>query len=184
SNAFSWAQGATSSPTDVVTAADGAGNTTGAASLTFTNDSAAPTGGALTVNGGSAYSTSGSFPIDVRTDYTETQSATESGLASSTLTRAPASLTNNSCGTYGSPTTIVGSPAQTLATGCYLYTLTGTDNVGNTASVSTTVKVDTSDPTSPTFTFSSFTGTTSAVGNVVFFLPTGSGGFDVTANSP
>src|SRR5206468_128544 len=162
---------------------DAAGNTTGAASLTFTDDSNAPTGGALTVNGGSTYSTSGSFAIDVRTDYSETQSSTESGLASSTLKRAAASLTNNSCGSYGSPTTIVGSPAQSLATGCYLYTLTGTDNVGNTASLSTTVKVDTSDPSAPSFAFSNFVGTTSAVGNAVYFLPTSSGSFDITASS-
>src|SRR4026208_875343 len=83
--------------------------------------------------------------------------------------RAAASLTNGSCGTYGSPTTIVGSPAQSLPTGCYLYTLTGTDNLGNTASVTATVEVDTSDPSAPTFSFSNFTGTTSAVANTVFF---------------
>jgi hypothetical protein len=183
SNAFSWAQGTTSSPTEIVTAADGAGNTTAASTLTFTDDSNAPTGGALVVNGGAAYSTTGSFPIDTRTDYSETQSTTESGLASSTLTRAAASLTNDSCGTYGSPSTIVGSPSQSLPTGCYLYTLTGTDNLGNTASITATVKVDTSDPSAPTFSFSNFTGTTSAVGNTVFFLPTSSGSFDVTASS-
>src|SRR5207245_8631051 len=45
------------------------------------------------------------------------------------------------------PTTRSGNPGQTKTTGCYLYTLTGTDNVGNTVSISTTVKVDTSDPT-------------------------------------
>src|SRR5438067_4641547 len=121
--------------------------------------------------------------MEASTDYSETQSATESGLAASTLTRAAAALTNNSCGGYGSPTTISGSPAQILSTGCYLYTLTGTDSVGNVVSVSTTVKVDTSDPNDPTFTFSNFVGTTSSVGNVVFFLPTGSGSFDVTALS-
>ena len=124
-----------------------------------------------------------SFTIDVRTDYAETQSATESGLASSTLTRAAATLTSNSCGTYGSPTTLVGTPAQTLATGCYLYTLTGTDNVGNTTSVTATVKVDTSDPSAPTFSFSNFVGSVSSVGDTAFFLPTGSGSFDLTANS-
>jgi hypothetical protein len=183
SSAFSWAQGTSSSPTEVVTAADGAGNTTAASTLTFTDDSNAPTGGALVVNGGTTYSTTGSFPIDTRTDYSETQSATESGLASSTLTRAAASLTNDSCGTYGSPTTIIGSPAQSLPTGCYLYTLTGTDNLGNTASVTATVKVDTSDPSAPTFSFSNFTGTTSAAGNTVFFLPTSTGSFDMTASS-
>ena len=92
-------------------------------------------------------------------------------------------MTNNACGSYGSPTTLVGSPAQTLATGCYLFTLTGTDNVGNTTSVSATVKVDTSDPSAPTFSFSNFVGSSSSIGDTVFFLPTGSGSFDITASS-
>ncbi|MDQ2967720.1 MAG: chitobiase/beta-hexosaminidase C-terminal domain-containing protein, partial [Actinomycetota bacterium] len=85
SNTFTWAQSTSSSPTEVVTAADTAGNTTAAAALTFTNDSTAPAGGgALTVNGtvasgggSSSYSSSGSFTIGTRTDYTETQTASE-----------------------------------------------------------------------------------------------------------
>src|SRR5262249_57078562 len=102
----------------------------------------------------------GSFSIDTRTDYTETQTATASGLAFSTLVRTSASFTSaDTCGSFGSPTTLVGTPAQSgLATGCYKYTLTGTDNVGNAASVSTIVKVDTSDPSAPTLTPSNATG--------------------------
>jgi hypothetical protein len=153
SNAFSWNQGTSSSPTETVTGADTAGNTTGT-TLTFTDDSTAPTGGALTVNGAAAsgagtssYSSSGSFPVDARTDYAEAQSPTASGLSSSTLTRAAATLTNNACGTFGAPTTIPGTPNQSgLATGCYEYTLTGTDNVGNAVAIRTTVKVDTDNP--------------------------------------
>src|SRR4029079_12091166 len=116
SSSFDWSAATTSAPPEVVTGADGAGNTTPSASLTFTNDSTAPTGGALTVNGNATYSSTGSFAIDVRTDYAETQSATESGLAASTLTRAAATLTSNSCGTYGSPTTLVGTPPPHTAT--------------------------------------------------------------------
>src|SRR3954463_15856978 len=97
------------------------------------------------------------------------------------MPRAAAPLTGNSCGSYGSPTMLAGAPAESLPTGCYLYTLTGPDHLGNTASVTATVKVDTSDPSAPTFGFSNFSGTTSAVGNTVFFLPTSSGSFDVTA---
>ncbi len=55
---------------------------------------------------------------------------------------------NNSCGAagsggpYTSPTTILGTNNAAITVGyCYRYTLTGTDNVGNTTSVSTTVKV-------------------------------------------
>ena len=154
SNSFSWAQGTGGSPTEIVTGTDGASNNA-QTTLTFANDVTAPSAGALTVNGiaasaagTSSTSSTGSFPIDVRTDYAETQTSTQSGLASSTLTRAAATLSANSCGTFGSPVTISGNPAQTLANGCYLFTLTGTDNVGNTVSVSTTVEVDTTAPSS------------------------------------
>jgi large repetitive protein len=153
SNTFSWSAGTTSSPTEVVTAADTAGNTTAAGALTFSNDSTAPSGGALTVNNVAAtaitpvsYDTDGSFPIDLRTDYTD--GGGESGLASSTLVRTSATFSSaDTCGAFASPVTIPGSPNQSgLATGCYKYTLTGTDNVGNTVSILTIVKVDTDNP--------------------------------------
>ncbi|HEU5277858.1 MAG TPA: Ig-like domain-containing protein [Gaiellaceae bacterium] len=153
SNSFSWSAGTASSPTEVVTGADASGNTTASATLTFTDDSAAPAGGALTVNNVAAtgvtpasYDTDGSFPIDVRTDYADGPG--ESGLASSTLVRTSATFSSpDTCGAFGSATTIVGNPSQSgLATGCYKYTLTGTDNVGNTASIATIVKVDTDNP--------------------------------------
>src|SRR5207253_3900575 len=101
-----------------------------------------------------------SFTIGTRTDYAEAQSATASGLASSTLVRTNASFSSpDVCGSFGSPTTISGNPAQNgLATGCYRYTLTGTDNVGNSVSISTTVKVDTTDPSAPALTLSNAGG--------------------------
>ena len=70
--------------------------------------------------------------INSRTDYTDGGS----GLASSTLTMQTGTLSGNSCSGYGAPATIVGTTSQTVASGnCYLLTLTGTDNVGNTASI-------------------------------------------------
>src|SRR5207244_1742312 len=167
SNTFSWTQGATSSPTEVVTGADTAGNTTGSGTMTFSDDSIAPAGGALTVNGTassgggtSSYSSSGNFTIGTRTDYGETQSATESGLATSTLVRTSAGYSSpNVCGSFGSPSTISGNPDQNgLATGCYRYTLTGTDNVGNVVTLTTVVKVDKSDPAAPALTPANQTG--------------------------
>ena len=97
-----------------------------------------PTGGALTVNGtvarpaaarrattATARSRSAS-----RTDY---NADAVSGVATSTLTREHGTLNADACSAYGAPTTLVGTPAQSgLATGCYRYILTGTDNVGNT----------------------------------------------------
>ena len=116
--------------------------------ITFVRDVTAPAGGALTVNGtaasvgGTSSDAGGTFTIGTRTDYTETQGAAASGLASSTLTRDSATYTNGVCGTYsGSPTTIGGNPNQTLATGCYRFVLTGLDNVGNTVSLTTDVRV-------------------------------------------
>src|SRR5207302_9913573 len=130
SNTFSWTQGASSSPTEVVTGADAAGNTTGT-TLAFTDDSAAPTGGALTVNGvaatgaGTSSYANGSFPIDSRTDYSETQTATASWLAASTLTRASALLTNDVCDGFEFPVTIGDSPNQIgLARAWHRYTPT------------------------------------------------------------
>jgi hypothetical protein len=142
---YSWSgAGASASGAQTVTATNNAALTS-SASFTVTPDTTAPTGGALTVNGVPATSvgsvsanTTGSFPIDLRTDYTEAASSSASGLASSTLTRE----FGTTCASFGTPTTITGAPTQSgLSPGCYRYALTGTDNVGNQVSVSTTVTV-------------------------------------------
>ncbi len=148
---YTWST-ATGAGTQTVVAANGTGLTS-SATFTLVRDVTAPTGGALTVNGSAASgagSTStnatGAFTINTRTDWNESGGAA-SGLASSVLVRDEAPLTGNACGTFGSPVTLNGKPAQNgLPTGCWRYTLTGTDNVGNTVSVTTTVKVDTSAP--------------------------------------
>ena len=151
-----------------VTAQNNAGLTGSGLTFTAQDDTNAPTGGAFTANsqaasfaGTSSYLTSGTtLTINSRTDFSEAQSSTESGLANSTLTIQSAPLTGNSCGTYGSQTTITGTTSQTVASGnCYLLILRVADNVGNNASsISTTVKVDTTAPSAPTgFTFSGFT---------------------------
>jgi Bacterial Ig domain len=125
------------------------------ATYNLVSDTTAPSGGALSANGiaassggSSSYLTSGTtLTINSRTDYAEAQSASQSGLFGSVLTIRSATLTNNTCGSYGSPISISGTTSQTVASGnCYLLTLTGTDKVGNSASVSTTVKVDTDPP--------------------------------------
>ena len=113
-------------------------------------DATPPTGGALTVNGtaatagGSGSYATGNFPINVRTDFTDPNS----GMASNTLQRSNATLTGNTCGTFGAATTIMGNPNQTgLTTGCYRYVLTGIDNFGNVSTLTTIVKLDTGVPT-------------------------------------
>jgi hypothetical protein len=161
SGAFSWTANPTNPSGYAITSADAAGNTS-STPISFVDDTAAPTGGALSVNsvaattgGSSSISATAGFTINGRTDYTEAQSSTQSGLSSSTLTVESESLTGTSCGSPGSagpftvPTTITGTTQPSgIAVGyCYLYTLTGTDNVGNAASISTTVQVPTYDTT-------------------------------------
>ena len=158
-----------------------------ATNFTLTSDAVAPTGGALTVNtvaasggGTQSYDDDGAFTIGVRTDYTDATS----GLASSTLTREQGTLNADACSAYGAPTTLVGTPAQSgLATGCYRYVLTGTDNVGNTSTVTTVVKVDTSAPAAPGLVLSDSSADVHTTGTTAFYRPAGSGSFDVTASS-
>jgi hypothetical protein len=192
SNTFSWTPG-TASPSEAVTGADNAGNTA-PTTLTLTADTTGPTGGALTVNsvaasgaGSTSANTTGAFTIGTRTDY---NSDAGSGVASSVLTRQSASYTSTNgtaagtCGSFGGTTTITGQPAQSaLTTGCYLYTLTGTDNVGNTSTISTTVKVDTTPPSTPTITLSGATGNTFIAGTTAYInaQPGKSGGFSAAA---
>jgi PKD repeat protein len=154
-------------------------------------DTTPPTGGALKVNGAvasqagsSSYNTTGGYTIE-RTDYSEEKTKTQSGLASSTLTVASASLASNTCGTFGTPSTLTGAPSQSEPNGCYRYTLTGTDNAGNSASVTTTVMVDTTPPSTPTVAFSGLSGNTyyKAPTNTLYFRPASGGAFTVTASS-
>ncbi len=164
---YTWST-SSANGSQTVTAANTFGSTS-TTSFTLVRDITAPTGGAVTVNalaasgpGTTSYSTTGTFG-GTRTDYSETQNASASGLASSTLVRTQATLAaDGTCGTFGSPTTVVGTPSETaLADGCYRYTLTGTDNVANAASIFTTVLVD---KVAPTATNVQLTGNSGAAG--------------------
>ena len=185
--------GTTTGPTTqrTVNSTNNANTSSATANYTVTQDSTAPTGGAFTANGtaatgvgSSSYLTSGTtLTLSGRTDYSDAGS----GIASSTLTIQSATLTGNTCGSYGSATTISGTTSQTVASGnCYLLTLTGTDFVGNTATISTIVKVDTTAPSAPALSFANPTGGAyySGSGTTVYFRPgAATGGFDVTASS-
>jgi hypothetical protein len=151
SGTYSWSGAVGANGAQTVTAYNNA-NLTATGSFTVTSDTANPTGGAVTVDGTAATgggststTTNPGFSINSRTDYTDGGS----GIASSTLTVRSATLTNNttcgaagSGGPYTSATTISGTTNVAITVGyCYVYTLTGTDNVGNSTSISTTVKV-------------------------------------------
>src|SRR5262249_20789459 len=138
-----------------------------------------------------SYSSSGSYTISAISDYTDSGS----GLASSVLTRQSATLSSSdgiadgTCGSYGSPTTI-SSRATPIAQNltrptCYLYTLTGTDNGGTTASISTTVKVDPTGPSAPSLSLSAATGNTYISGSTVYINAQAgkSGSFQASAAS-
>ena len=127
-----------------------------------------------------SYDNDGTFTIGTRTDYTDALS----GLASSTLTREQGTLNADVCSAYGAPTTLVGTPAQAgLATGCWRYVLTGTDNVGNATTITTVVKVDTTDPTAPALSLADSSADVHTTGTTAFYCPAGTGSFDVTASS-
>ena len=191
-SSYSWSgSGATASGAQTVTATNNAG-VSASSNFNVVPDTAAPTGGALNINGtagsasgSSSYSVTGVYPIAIRTDYSETQSSSQSGLRSSTLTVASASLANNTCASFGTPIAITGAPSQSEPSGCYRYTLTGTDNVGNQASVSTTVIVDTTIPSTPSLTFSGLSANTyyKSSTNALYFRPSPGGSFTLTANS-
>jgi hypothetical protein len=153
SSTYSWNVGATTPATSTIVSRDVFGNSTNTA-LAFTVDNRAPRRGTLTVNGVAA-TTTGSTSTTAATSLTPTganYTDTSSGLASSVLTVQKAPLSAGVCGTFGPSTTTTLGTAQTgLTANCYKYTLTGTDNVGNTASISTIVRVDVVAPTGGAF---------------------------------
>jgi hypothetical protein len=111
--------------------------------------------GALSVNGVTATSagststaTAEGFAV-TRMEWTDPES-----VITSVLTRAPATMTNGVCGTFGTAATITGSPAQTgLTTNCYRYVLTGTHpQVPPAVTLTTIVRLDTTPPVNGAFT--------------------------------
>lgn len=163
SSTYSWTATASTPSVSTITGRDALANSV-TRTVTFRADNTAPGSGALVVNGSTANTagtatsnnTSGTWNITTLTSYAEVQSTTQSGLASSTLLRESTSLVNGVCGTtWVSPVTVVG-PAPVVQTGtggnCYRYRLTGTDNVGNSASRATVVRVDTTGPTAGALT--------------------------------
>ncbi len=202
SSSYSWTTPLTNPADQTITATDVAGNSgTSGGTIKFVSDTTAPTSGALSVNSTSASSggststatNSTSFAISSRTDYAETQSASQSGLASSTLTVQSETFSNNSCvapgsgGPFPTATTIVGTtqPSGIVTGYCYLYTLTGIDNVGNAASISTTVAVDTTAPSTPTLSFNGLSSNAyySSATNTLWFRAANGGTFTVAAPS-
>ena len=137
----------------------------------------------MTARPSSQATNSTTFTIGSRADYTDTGS----GLNSSVLTVQSESLSGSSCGAPGSggpftsATTITGTtqPPGIVAGYCYLYTLTGTDNVGNTAAISATV-VDNALSFKVTAQPSSVTAGTATAANAVVLTAIKNGATDTT----
>lgn len=129
-----------------------AGGLSSSEQVTVLVDGVAPTGGAVTVNGTAASgatpttnNTSGTVTVSGLTNYTDANI----GMQGTTLTRAFATMANGTCGTFDAGTDVPGTGTFSvtgLATGCHRFTLRGVDLAGNTSSISTIVRVDTSAP--------------------------------------
>jgi Concanavalin A-like lectin/glucanases superfamily len=130
SNPFSWTAGAASSPTEVVTARDVAGNSA-ATTLSFVNDSTAPTPGTITYTAGYQVGRSVTITFTTGTDA-------GSGIANRQLQRSFAPLTAGTCGGYSTfanlgavnPTSPY-TDSQVTNGICYQYQYVVTDLLGN-----------------------------------------------------
>jgi len=152
SNAFAWASSTTTAPTVVVTGADAAGNTTAAPPLTFTNDTAAPTGGSISY--ANAFVTALSVPITL-SDGTD---GTGSGIdtAARFVQRdqvapdsAGACLLSAFPGTFATTVALTaGADTSVVTNMCYRYRYAVSDRVGNavTYTSASIVKVDATAP--------------------------------------
>lgn len=156
-------------------------------------DVTGPTGGSVDASGlvgtGSRYSTSPNLSIAF------TPGSDPSGLMATgrTLSRATATLTTGSCGSYGSYALVTGgtdatSPyADTLPAGaCYRYQYVVTDTAGNsTTYTSGDIKVDNTAPSTPTLAISSAVNSYwSGSGSTVYYRSgAASGSFVVTGSS-
>ncbi|WP_306206706.1 LamG-like jellyroll fold domain-containing protein [Actinoplanes sp. RD1] len=187
SSPVSWAAGTTAAPTVTVTGADVAGNTT-ATVLTLTNDSAPPTGGAVDATGLTAgrYSTT----TAISAGFTK---GTDAGVGLATsgarLQRISATLTNGACGSYGTATVLATDPASPYADtapdqACHRYQYVVPDRLGNTVTYeSGDVKVDTTAPAAPTFTYTAGTSTYASGQTLYYRGASASGSFTVAASS-
>ncbi|GAB3402687.1 hypothetical protein GCM10027515_12720 [Schumannella luteola] len=138
----SWTAGTTASPTWGVDGFDKAGNRA-PATLTFVNDSAAPTGGAISYANGVTRASTVAVQITAVTD------GSGSGLATRTLQQNIGTLTGTTCSAWGGWDTALSytgdnafSYDMSVTTGrCYQFRFVGVDRVGNTLTTTSTAVV-------------------------------------------
>jgi hypothetical protein len=144
-------------------------------------DSSGPTGGSVVVSGlggtGSLYSTSTTLNL------TLAEGSDPSGIAASGayLYRATASLSNGTCGTFGSYSLVATDPSSSHSDtvgddACYVYRYSVPDTLGNYGTYSSgLIKVDTTAPAAPAFVFSGLNATYAA-GSILYYRPTATTG--------
>jgi hypothetical protein len=161
---------------------DVAGNTGSSSIVSTTVDNTAPAGGSVSYTNG--YFTTASVSVALANG---TDGGSGINTATTQLQRASTTLTNGSCGTFGSFTNVgsagPSSPyadTSVISGNCYQYEYVVSDNAGNTATYTSgnVAKVDT---TAPTFTVTSSGANVSWSGATVYFKSGGAGSFTVTA---
>jgi hypothetical protein len=147
STAFSWTASPSVPTAKSISSADAAGNTA-SSSVTFTSDVTGPSAGTVAYTNGVVNALSVPVTVSGLADA-------GSGVASYVIKRDVATLTTltETCGTfpgtYATTVTLSGGNDTSVASGsCYKYEIVVTDNVGNTATFTSTsvAKVDTSGP--------------------------------------
>ena len=163
-------------------ATDNVGNTTtSTTSNTVRVDNTAPTVPTPAVTAG--YVTASTVPVGLGT-----VTDAGSGVNTSGVLRASATLSGGTCGSFGSFTAVslsTGNDTTIVSGTCYQYQQRATDNAGNvgTSTTSNIVKVDTTAPPVPTLTYSALSNV-SVTGTTAYYRSTASsGGFTVTASS-
>jgi hypothetical protein len=158
-----------------------------------TSDAAGPIGGSVDATGlvgtGSRYAASTTLSLSLA------KGTDPSGVATTgnQLLRASASLTNGTCGTFGSYTLVSGgtdpiSPKSDAVTDqfCYSYQYVVLDALGNsTTYTSAAIKVDRTAPAAPSLAYTGFTNSYwSGTGTTIFYRSAAtSGSFVATATA-
>ncbi|MFM9920122.1 LamG domain-containing protein [Lacisediminihabitans sp. H27-G8] len=133
SNLFTWAAGSSSAPKDVVTGRDVSGNVRNT-TITFTNDSTGPTGGAISYATGATSATTIAVTVGAISDA---QAGTVNGYRY--LEQRTSTLDGTTCGVYGGwidTGTVLTTGAATknipIAAGtCYQFRYRFSDSLGN-----------------------------------------------------
>ncbi len=183
SNAFSWTN-ATSGDFDIdVEAADAwTPPNSSTTTLNVTEDSTPPAGHTVTVTGGPVFNAL-MIPF-VLGDGSDGGSGLNT--ASRSVTRQVAALTSGVCGSFSDDAFSVSSPDTGVMSGnCYRYVFTIADRVGNVSATATSavVQVDSDAPVPPTQVVNESSADGHASGSTLYYLPSGSGTFTVTASA-